>query len=172
MRYILIGIMLLGIFPAGCGRRGPDVAVINIDEIFKSYDKYKAIHGGLEKERNELEAKGQQMLDEINALVKEAELLSEEARREREQRIREKSAQLEAYRMGATRTLMEKTNEKYRALMDEVRVAAEAVAKRRRLGLILDSATAPYSAKSLDVTGEVVDELNRRFQAKPAAQTG
>jgi Skp family chaperone for outer membrane proteins len=164
MRYVWLGVLILGAFLTGCGRGRAGVATIDIEEIFKSYTKSKAIYAGLEKERKDLENKGQEMLDEINRLVKESGLLSDEARREREVRIKEKSAALEAYRMGATRDLMEKTSEEYRRLMADVRVAAEAVARRRGLTLILDGSTAAYRAKELEVTNEVVEELNRRCE--------
>ncbi|MCX6339548.1 MAG: OmpH family outer membrane protein [Candidatus Aureabacteria bacterium] len=162
MRYIL-PMLLLGVVISGCAPSPTDIAVIDIDAIFKNYKKSQSIYEGLEKERSSLETKGQEMLDEINKLVKESELLSEETRKERETRIKEKSVALEAYRRGATKDLAERTNSEYQKLMNDVRVAAEAVAQRRHIKIILDTSAVVYGAKGLEVTREVIDELNRRF---------
>jgi Skp family chaperone for outer membrane proteins len=155
--------LLLGVVISGCAPSPTDIAVIDIDSIFKNYKKSQSIYEGLEKERSSLETKGQEMLDEINKLVKESELLSEEMRKERETRIKEKSLALETYRRGATKDLAERTNSEYQKLMNDVRVAAEAVAQRRQIKIILDTSAVAYSAKGLEVTREVIDELNRRF---------
>jgi Skp family chaperone for outer membrane proteins len=173
MRYIL-PMLLLGFAISGCSRSptetpvpptktATEIAIIDIDSIFKNYKKSQSIYEGLEKERSSLETKGQEMLNEINKLVKESELLSEETRKERETRIKEKSVALEAYRRGATKDLAERTNSEYQKLMNDVRVAAEAVAQRRQIKIILDTSAVVYGAKGLEVTREVIDELNRRF---------
>lgn len=154
---------LAALFLCGCSRAPDEVAVIDVDAVFKGYKKSQAIYATIEKEKIDLETKGQGMLDEINALVKEAGILSEEARQERESRIKEKSAALELYRRTATKNLMERTNEEYRKLMVEVRAVAESVAKRRGARVILDSSTVAYSEKGMDATRELVEELNRRY---------
>lgn len=147
----------------GCGRRGERVAVIDVEAVFKGYRKAQAVHAELEKEKRDLEKKGQGMLDEIDALVKEPGILGEEARRERETRIREKSAAVELFRRTATRKLMDKTGEEYAALMDELRAAAGAFARRRGIRVIVDSSAVAYSGEGMDMTREVVEELNRRL---------
>lgn len=162
MRIPIITIVLFTLCVVGCGRSNPGVAVINIDEIFKEYEASREMYEQLQKEKADFETKGQSMLEEINTLVKEKELLSNEARKEREVRIAEKSAALEAFRRGATMSLMEKTNAEYQKLMADIQAASEAVAKRRGIKMILDTSIVAYSAKSMDVTKELVAELNRR----------
>lgn len=162
MRFIL-PVMVLGFVVCGCSPTPTDIAVIDVDSIFKNYKKSQAIYEELEKERRGLETRGQEMLDEINKLVKESELLSEETRKERETRIREKSAALETFRFGASKELADRTNDEYQKLMRDVRAAAEAVAKRRRIEIVIDASAVVYGAKGLDATAEVIKELNRRF---------
>ena len=149
---------------SACGRPPGEIAVIDVDAVFKGYRKSQAIYATLDKEKRDLETKGQETLDEINTLVKETEILSEEARSERETRIKEKSAALELYRRTATRNLVERTNEEYQKLMVEVRAASEAVARKRGARAILDASTVAYSDRGMDVTRELVEELNRRFE--------
>lgn len=161
MRFIL-PVMALGLIMCGCQRTPADIAVIDIDAIFKNYKKSQSIYEGLEKDRRGLETRGQEMLDEINKLVKESELLSEETRKERETRIREKSAALEAFRRGAAQDLADRTSAEYKKLMGDVRAAAEAVAKRRQIKIVVDASAVMYGAKGLDATEEVIEELNRR----------
>lgn len=162
-RAVSAALLLAAVFLCGCSRAPDEIAVIDVDAVFKGYKKSRAIYAAIEKEKGDLETKGQGMLDEINALVKEAGILSEEARRERETRIKEKSAALELYRRTATRNLMERTNDEYRKLMVEIRAVAEAVAKRRGARVIIDSSTVAYSDKGMDATRELVEELNRRY---------
>ena len=167
MRFVL-PIMLLGFVVCGCSRTPTDVAVIDIDAVFRNYKKSQSVYEALEKDRRNLETRGQEMLDEINKLVKELELLSEEARKERETRIREKSAALEAFRRGAAKDLTDRTSDEYQKLMGDVRTAAETAAKRRQLKIVIDASAVVYGVKGLDATGEVIEELNRRFDKESA----
>lgn len=155
--------MALWLAACGCSRAPAGIAVIDVDSVFRGYKKSQSIYDGLEKDRRNLETRGQEMLDEINKLVKESELLSEETRKERETRIREKSAALEAFRLGAAKDLADRSNDEYRKLMGEVRAAAEAVAGRRGIEIVVDASAVVYGVKGSDVTAEVVEELNRRF---------
>jgi Skp family chaperone for outer membrane proteins len=160
------------ILACGCERSPVGVAVINVEEIFKEYEKSKDVHQQMEQEKDDLEKKGQEMLDEINTLVKESEILSDEAKKEREARIREKSIALESYRQGAMRNMMDKTNDEYQKLMTDVRAVAESIAAKSGVKVILDSSAVAYNTESLDLTGEMIKELNRRFknqQKKEAA---
>jgi len=147
----------------GCDRPRSDSAVVDVEAVFKDYKKSKVIHEGLAKDKADMETKGQAMLDEINKLVKESEILSDEARRERENRIREKGAALEVYRRGATQNLLDQTNGEYQKLMADLRVAAETVARKRAVRIVFDSSAVAYAGKELDITAEVVAELNRVF---------
>lgn len=162
VRFILPTI-LLGLFISGCAHSPADIAIIDIESIFKNYKKSQSINERFEKETLSLETKGQEMLDEINKLVKESELLSEETRRERESRIKEKSVALEAFRRGAMKDLAERRYDEYQKLMNDVRVAAGAVGQRRQLKIILDTSSVVYSAKGVEVTREIIEELNSRF---------
>jgi Skp family chaperone for outer membrane proteins len=162
MKMLPIGCAAIFICIAGCGRSSSDIAVVDIEKVFQKYDKSRKIYESLEKEKGELEAKGQKMLDEINALVKESEILSEEAKKEREKRIKEKTEALEAYQVYASRELMGKTSAEYEKLMVDVRAVAESVAKRNGVSLIMDSSAVVYRKDSLDITLEIVEELNKR----------
>jgi len=155
---------LAALLLSACGRPPGEIAVIDVDAVFKGYRKSQAIYATLDKEKRDLETKGQGMLDEISTLVKKSEILSEEARSERETRIKEKSAALELYRRTATRNLVERTNEEYQKLMVEVRAASGVVARKRGVRAILDVSTVAYSDRGMDVTRELVEELNRRFE--------
>jgi len=147
---------------SGCGGTGREIAVVDVEAVFKDYKKSQLSRERIEKSRADMEARGQEMLDEINKLVKETNLLSDDARKEREDRLKEKSAALDVYRRGATQDLLDRTNEEYQKLISDVRSAAEAVAARRGIKVVLDSTAVLYSGKGLDITGEVVAELNRK----------
>lgn len=48
--------------------------------------------------------------------------------------------------------------------MVEVRAASGVVARKRGVRAILDVSTVAYSDRGMDVTRELVEELNRRFE--------
>jgi outer membrane protein len=160
----IIAAPLAALLLSACGRPPGEIAVIDVDAVFKGYRKSQAIYATLDKEKRDLETKGQGMLDEISTLVKESGILSEEARNERETRIKEKGAALDLYRRTATRNLVDRTNEEYQKLMVEVRAVSGEVARKRGVRVILDASTVAYSDKGMDVTRELVEELNRRFE--------
>lgn len=168
-RAACVAALLAALLLPACKSREAGIAVVDVEAVFRGWKKSKAIHAALEKEKRDLETKGQGMLDEINALVKESGILSEEARRERETRIREKSAAVELFRRTATRNLMDKTGEEYGKLMDEVRAAAATVARGRGVRVIVDSSMVAYSDAGMDATRDIVEELNRRFD-KPGGE--
>jgi outer membrane protein len=170
---IFVAILLIGCDNAavegGLGRSERSavvrVGVIDIDKVFENYDKSRGIYERLQKEKQELETEGQKMLDEINTLMKEAELLSDEVRKEREQRIREKTSALELFRRQASSALIDKTAAQYETIMADVRNASKAVASREGYAIVLDSAMTLYANDSLNITDEVVAELNGMFKA-------
>ena len=155
-------VLLLGL--VGCGRS--PVGVVDIDRVFKEYSASKKIYEEIQERKKDLETRGQEMLDEINRLVKESELLSDEARKEREARIKEKSRALEEFRRSATLGLMERTNKEYGKVLDDVRSAARAVAARRGLAIVMDASVVVYNSDRIDVTADIIAELNRRCAVK------
>jgi len=61
---------------------------------------------------------------------------------------------------------MDKTGEEYATLMGELRAAAGAFARRRGIRVIVDSSAVAYAGEGIDMTREVVEELNRRLDKK------
>jgi len=50
--------------------------------------------------------------------------------------------------------------------MGELRAAAGAFARRRGIRVIVDSSAVAYAGEGMDMTREVVEELNRRLDKK------
>lgn len=140
------------------------VGVLDVAAVFEKFQKSQRIYSGLEKQKEELEAKQAELAKEIDALERELDFLSEEARKEREARIKEKKAAMEEFQQDEAQKLLEKTGNEYQKLMGDIEVALEAVVLNKKLTLVLDNSSVAYFANRYDITEDVITELNKRFK--------
>jgi Skp family chaperone for outer membrane proteins len=170
-----IGLVLglsLGFAASPASAQAPTIAVVDMIKVTEGYDRYREARKELEGKKAQL----QQIVDEeersVLSLIEELEAVRATAsqdeiarrRREVEQRDRE------------LREFVATTNTQFRDELDtlqfrtrdEVETVIVMISKARGYALVLEKNMALFATDSLDVTPEVVAELNRLYRPLPA----
>lgn len=133
----------------------------DFEKIFNEYYKTKAedakLKAELDKKKTELEAKR----EEINKLRDSAELLGEEAKKEKQKEIANKIKELRELQKQAEEGLMEERNKKWLEIFGEIKGAAAKYGKEKGYTFIFDDKALVYKTEGFDITEELIKILNK-----------
>lgn len=170
LRYgmILIGLMAWGCAATAANQAGVRVGVLDPQRVFTETTAGKKVQDSLNsfiKNRQaliELEEKDLKRMEED--LIKQASVLSANARKEREDQFRRRAMEFQQKAQELNREVQEKQKEVMEGFRGKVEKAVEKVAQQMGLQVVLEksrgSATV-YSEPSLDITQKVIEEFNK-----------
>jgi len=140
---------------------GIKLGYVDLRKAFYEYEKTK----NLEKDLNSLTQTSQEQrtekVQEITKLRGEEELLSGDAKANKQREIDAKLADLQAFDRETRQTLLNKRNDMFREVIDDIQKIVEGLGKKEKYDYILDSRNIMYSNTQYDLTEEVVKQLNR-----------
>ncbi len=175
----------------------PNVGVVDEQEVFKKYAKANDLQAEIRKSEESAQASVnerlkavQQLEAELQGIDKRAQdpMLSENGKKAVGAEFQQKNAsyqkaraELQNFVNDARNTIQQRVGEMNKQIIADARVQAEKVAKAKGLNLVLGKGSVLYSDAALDVTEEVLKELNAAYKAaapapaagdKPAAPAG
>ena len=155
--------------PAGAAvAAGGKLGYIEVERVFEKYQKTVDLNARLEQDRKEKIAERKTMVEEINRLKDEADLLRDEPKKKKETVVDEKVKALYQFEEKVKREAMQKQARLQEEILGEIRGALADIGKAGGYELIL-SFTAEdigYRSDALNLTDQVVKELNRRYAGK------
>ena len=89
------------------------------------------------------------------------ELLSEKARQKKEAQLEAKLKELDEFRRAKQTEVSQKYDEGIRVISEEINKACEQYGKNKKYDCILDVRASLYVQNSLDVTDDILKELNK-----------
>lgn len=166
-----LALVLLGL--AGCGTAGTmpsatKIGLVEFQKVFSDTTLGKKALDSLNsfiKNREaliELEEKELKRLQED--FTKQASVLSETAKREREEQFRRRAAEFQQKAGELNREVQEKQKEVQEGFREKADRAVAKVAQQLGLLVVFEKgrgAPVPYSDASLDITAKVIDEMNK-----------
>jgi Skp family chaperone for outer membrane proteins len=165
----------------GSSLAGPAAAAINIGyidsaKIFQEYDKAKEAQALFDRQvqgwRDEA-AEKEKAVNQLRAEVRDqAPILSAMKRQEKEESLQRAVSDYERFVQEIWGPQGKAATENERAtgsVVGEIRAAVERIAVNKNLNLVLDAAGGfiIYADKNLDLTVEVIQELNARSSTNP-----
>ncbi|MDR2664062.1 MAG: OmpH family outer membrane protein [Puniceicoccales bacterium] len=162
------------------GQPSPPFSAVTVD-VARAYANYQQAERSKEQFQRAVEraqAEMRTMLDEGVALAKELQeieermdnpALSEAAREklrkqgeEKADEVRKKEVEVNSFRQQTDRELMERREEFVGKHIEEIRLAAEKLAKKKKVQVALNVSTGAvlYAVPALDITDEVIQYLN------------
>ena len=146
------------------------VPYVNLEQVFQEYQRKNDIELQLQ---TELETEDKILREKIQELEKlrqdyEAQrlLLTETARREREQEINEKLQELQNLQQEIIEYKGTRENQATESLLQDIYRKIEEVAEKEGYVYVFDKAALLYTAPTQDVTERIIGELNREYEAK------
>jgi Skp family chaperone for outer membrane proteins len=147
---------------AGEEAAGADgIAWVDLNRVLKEYRRAKEMVSEFERDKAAREAEVQKIITEIDRMEGEMLLLSEKARKAREEEIMKKKLSVNAMIEEAERELSRQSVLRQGKLLEEVSGAAEKVALREGYAFVLRGEVMLFKDPAREITEEVIQELNR-----------
>lgn len=130
-------------------------------QILFEYKKAKELNEALEKENQAAKEEFDKKTEMIKKLRDEMELLKPEARKKKETELEEKLKELDDFRREKQREIGRKYDEGIREISKEIASVCEKYGKDNGYDVIIDSRATVYVPNTLDVTIDIIKELNK-----------
>jgi len=157
MVFVVCGLMVSSAY-AQSGKMG----YVDLRRAFYDYEKTK----NLETELNALtEERQQDRTNKIEAITKlrdEAELLSGDAKSKKQGEIDGKLGALQEFDRETRQQLLNKKNDMFREVIDDIQKIVEDIGKKEGYDYILDSRNVMYAKEDFDLRDTVVGQLNKK----------
>ncbi len=137
------------------------IGYVNLEEVMRGYGKAEKVLARLERDMKEKEAETDQMRAEIKKLKAEMDLLSSDARLAKEEELMEKTLALKRVQQEAEQSVEVKLATERKKLEKEIRESVQAKAKALGYHLVLMGEMLLYKDPALDITKEILAELNK-----------
>lgn len=141
------------------------VGVIDLQQIMQKSSQIAAMNSSLTKEfkprQDKILATQKQYQDETDQLNRNSATMAEADRNKLQDRIFADRANLQGMMMSFQRDVETARTQAQQKFMDQLNTVVNNVAKAKSFDLILQRAAAPYVKSDLDLTNEVLDQLNK-----------
>lgn len=166
----IIALLMLLSTVSGVGAKELKIAYVDSDRILEANDDYKQARAKLQEEERQfisqatnMETALKQMADELQS---QSLMLSDEARREREQKFLEKQNEMEKFRKetwGDGGKLYTRNLELSRPVLDKINAAIQKVSQDYGYDFVFDAASANivYALPEYDITDRIIEQLKK-----------
>lgn len=142
------------------------VAYVDVAKVFDEYQKTKDNDTKLQSAGKKKEEERDAIVHEIRRLKDEQALLAEDAKEKKQEAIDVKIRELQDFDAAARRELGEQRNQTVREIFKDIDELVQRYGERKGYDLIINDRVLLYRRPTLDVTKEVLDELNRSYSSK------
>ena len=159
----------------------PNIGIVDDQEIFKKYAKAADLQAEIRKSEESAQASINERIKTVEQLQTELQgidkrgqdpMLSENGKKAVAAEFQQKNvtfqqsrAALQNFVNEARNAIQQRVGEMNKQIVADARVQAEKVAKAKGLNLIIGKAPVLFSDASLDVTEDVIKELNAAYKA-------
>lgn len=162
----LSGVLLAGLMALGCTgvfADGAKIGVVDLQKIMQTAPQMKAIQDRLEKEfkprRDKLVAMEEGLKKDMETFKRESAVMSQSKKKEMERRVVATQQQFERDGQQYQQELSTAHNEAMEEFYSKIRTAIAKIAEREKYDVVLQKDAAPFSADKLDVTPQVMKEI-------------
>jgi outer membrane protein len=169
MKKVLL-LMLLAIFASGNLLAAPTnpsrVALVNVQEAIRSTAEGKRAEATLRKEMDDMQkkmqAEGKKIQDAMEELRKQAMVMDEKTRREREEAIQGQIMKLRETEARNSARFQERDQEVSAPILKKIREVVAQISKEKGYTLVIDGSNVIYALDQDDITADVI----KRYDGK------
>jgi len=146
------------------------IAYVDSDKILEANEDYRQAKQKLQDEERQYISQAQSMEENVKQMGDELKsqslMLSDEARKEREQRFTDKAAELEKFRKdtwGEGGKLYNRNLELSKPILDKINAAIQKISKEAGYDFVFDASSSNivYALPDYDITDRVIDALKK-----------
>jgi len=146
------------------------IGVANLQRVLETSNQGKSAQEQIKKQKDQMEQELKQKGGEIEELRKQVEresmVMSNEKREEKEREIRIKINDFKSLEKRYRAQLQNLEKKLVNALLKEVSTLVEEIGKKEGYLLIINNTTVLYSPGSINITDQLIKELNARYAKK------
>lgn len=139
---------------------------IDVAKVFDEYQKTKDQDKILQEEGEKKEKERQVIVDAIRKMKDELELLSDDAKKTKQEEMNKKVRELQDFDLETRRELGEKRRKIVQEIFNDIDQVVQGFGKRKKLDYILNDKALLYYRTDLDITSEILKELNNNYKKK------
>ena len=162
----LSGVLLAGIIALGCTSafaEGAKIGVVDLQKIMQTAPQMKAIQDRLEKEfkprRDKLVAMEESLKADMETFKRDSAVMSPAKKKDMEKKVVGIQQQFERDGQQYQQELSTAHNEAMEEFYSKIRTAIAKIAEREKYDVVLQKDAAPFSSDKLDVTPQVMKEI-------------
>jgi Skp family chaperone for outer membrane proteins len=140
------------------------IAIVSVSQVFDEYDKTKEFDESFQTEGRIKQEERDAIVHEIRRLRDEQAVLSEDARSGKQAEIDIKLKELDEFDLQAKRDLGAKRNTAVREVFQDIENTLKQYGQRKGFEYILNDRALLFHRDSLNVTKDVIGELNKSYQ--------
>ena len=148
------------------------IGVANLQRVLETSNQGKSAQEAIKKQKDQMEQELKQKGGEIEALRKQLELesmvMSKEKREDKEREIRIKINDFKSLEKRYRAQLQNLEKKLVNAMLKEVSTLVEEIGKKEGYLLIINNTGVLYSPNSINITDQLIKELNARHAKKSA----
>ena len=137
------------------------IAYVDLRRAFYEYEKSKAFDQDLTAVTTERTEQRNKMVEDIRKMRDAAEMLSEEAKTQKQTEIDQNITELNNYDRDTRQELLNKKNDMFKEVIEDIQGIVENIGKENEYDYVLDSRNIMYSKEGFDLTDQVLVELNK-----------
>lgn len=134
---------------------------VDIRKAFYEYERAKTMEAELNDFTEDSQAKRDKMVASITKIRDEGELLSGKAKVKKQKELALKLTELQETDKTIRQKLLNKKNDMFRQVIDNIQVVAEDIGKKGGYDFVIDSRNVMYAKEKYDLTDEVIKRLNK-----------
>jgi outer membrane protein len=165
---VAVAAAFLAVGMPSLARAQQKVGYVDLQRALNEVEEGKAAKAGLKKEFDQK----QKALDERKAefdrlrvdFEKQASVMSEEARRQKQADLERKGQELQGFFMQMQKELSDRERETTRGIYDKMHGIVREIADAEGLSMVVTAEALVFAAPSLDITNELVRKYNARFK--------
>lgn len=162
----LSGVLLAGLLVLGCSSvfaDGAKIGVVDLQKIMQTAPQMKTIQDRLEKEfkprRDKLVSMEEGLKNDMETFKRDSAIMSQQKKKDMERKIVATQQQFERDGQQYQQELSTAHNEAMEEFYSKIRSAIAKIAEREKYDVVLQKDAAPFSSDKLDVTPQVMKEI-------------
>ena len=158
---LVLVLMAAGLIAPAAFSQDVKIGYVDLRRAFYEYDKTKTLEEELEALTEDTQDKRTKMIEEITKMRDEAALMSDDAKKKKQRMIDAKLAELQEFDRDARANILNKKNDMFRVVIEDIQAVVEKMGKEGGYDYILDSRQLMYTNENFDLTDEVLKRLNK-----------
>lgn len=162
IRILISALFIISLLPQHLSAENArKVAYVNAAKVFDNYYKTKEADEKLEGKAKKKNTERDKLIKEINKLKDEVEVLSKEARKDKETELGNEMRELQDFDRETRLNLQRERDDVLNGIFEEIYNTIKAYGKNNGYDLILDDRILLYADEQSDISDEIIKILNK-----------